>query len=101
MKLNFDFTMVGLNGEPLKDGDGIELHAGRTAAGLLMQSTDTADIMTRFDWANQLHKTGIVDLDKAGQAQFRRAIETLPNIWLIVRARILEVLENRQDELQK
>jgi hypothetical protein len=99
MKLNFDFTLLDLDGEPLTS-DGVELHAGRTAAQILMQSTDATDIMTRFDWCTQLHKTGTIDLDKAGQAQFRRAIETLPNVWLIVRARILEVLETKQQEVK-
>lgn len=98
MKLNFDFTLVDLDNVPLRDTDGIELHAGRTAAKLLMQSTDSIDVMTKYDWATQLHRTGSIDLDRAGQLAFKKAIESIPNVWIAVRGQILEVLEKRKSE---
>jgi len=101
MKLNFDFTILDLDGSPVKDGQGNELNAGKTAASIIMQSVDpSTDIMTKFDWATQLHKTGSVDLDKAGQVQFRRMIESLPNVSLIIRGILIEVIEKRDSELQ-
>ena len=101
MKLNFDFTLTNLDGSALKDEEGVELNAGRTAASLIMKSVETGmDSMEKFDWAQQLYKTGKIDLDKAGQAKFKKVIENIPNVWLIVRGQIMEVLEKRQDELK-
>lgn len=100
MKFNFDFTLTGLDGQPLTDETGTELHAGRSAARLIMKSPDPGtDVMMKYDWATQLYKTGCIDLDKAGQAQFKSLFEKMPGIWLSVRGQILEVLEKRQSEL--
>jgi hypothetical protein len=101
MKLNFDFTLIGLDGQPLKDENGDDLHAAKTAANLIMKISEGGpDIMVKFDWANELYKTGSIDLDKAGQDQFKRALETLPNIWLTVRGQLLEVLRKKKEDLK-
>jgi hypothetical protein len=100
MKLDFDFTLVTLDGLPLTDENGIELHAARTAARLIMRSMDAgADVMTSYDWATQLHKTGTIDLDRAGQQQFRSMFEKMPNVPLAVRGQLLEVLSRKQNDL--
>jgi hypothetical protein len=100
MKFNYDFTMVDLDNEPLLDQEGNTLHAGRTLAKMLMQVPDAGpDVMTKFDWAEQLHKTGIIDLDKAGVVAFKKAIEAIPNVWLIVRGILIRTLENRKEEV--
>jgi hypothetical protein len=102
MKFNFDFTMVALDGTSLTDETGTELHAGRALAGMIMRTSEGGpDTMIKFDWATQLYKTGWVDLDKAGQIQFKKMIEGIPNLWLIVRGTILEVLENRKAEFSE
>jgi hypothetical protein len=100
MKFNFDFTLVNLEGEALTDPGGAILHAGRALASLIMQSPEAGpDIMVKYDWATELHKTGSIDLDRAGQAQFKKMIENFPGIYLIVRGRLLEVFDKRNEEL--
>jgi hypothetical protein len=101
MKFNFDFTLTGLDGLPLTDEQGTELHAGRTAATLIMRSPDPGtDTMMKYDWATQLYKNGNIDLDKAGQVQFKSLFEKMPGIYLSVRGQIMEVLDKRQQELK-
>jgi hypothetical protein len=101
MKFDFDFTMTSLDGVPMTDENGMELHAGRTAALLIMKSVDTgADIMTKYDWAQQLFKTGKIDLDKAGQQLFKTMILSMPNVWLSVRGQLAEVMDKRKEELE-
>lgn len=99
MKFNFDFTMLSLDGEPLTD-QGNELHAGRTAARLIMLTTEPGpDVMVRYEWATELHKTGHIDLDKAGQQAFKNLIQHMPNVSLIARGQLLAVIDKRQSEL--
>ncbi len=101
MKLNFNFQLVDLAGNTLKDENGVELNCAQAAAQILTRSTDTGqDALTKWDWAQQLHKTGEIDLDKAGQAQFRNFFQGVTATWLIVRMRILEVLDKRENELK-
>jgi hypothetical protein len=100
MKLNFNFTLTGLDETPLTDVQGMELHAGRTAASIIMQSIDPGiDTMKKYDWATQLYKHGEIDLDKQGQADFKKLFENIPNVSLIVRGKILDVITKRTDEL--
>ena len=100
MKFNFDFTLTNLDGASLTDEQGIELNAARTAANLIMKIPEGGpDIMVKYDWATQLHKTGTIDLDKSGQLQFQKVLESIPNVWLSVRGQLLEVIKKRKDEL--
>jgi hypothetical protein len=100
MKLNYDFTLTDFDGEPINDITGMALNAGRVMANILLQNGDPAtDAMVRFDWAQQLHRTGQIDLDKAGQASFKKVLETVPNLSLIIRGRLIEVLDKKENEL--
>lgn len=94
--------LTGLAGETLTDDKGDELHAAKTAATLIMKNPDAgSDAMIKYDWAMQLYKTGSVDLDKEGQQKFKKLLENIPNVWLVVRGQLLEVIDKRADELTK
>jgi hypothetical protein len=101
MKFNFDTILYDMDGKtPVLDPNGKEVNLGKFAATLLMNSTEKTDLYKRFNWAKDLH-AGLIDLDKAGQEEFRKFVETVDGIGLHVRMAILDVLTKRSKQLDK
>jgi hypothetical protein len=99
MKFNFDTILHDMDGKtPVLDPNGKEVNIGKFAATLLMNSTERTDMYKRFSWAKDLH-AGTIDLDKAGQDEFRKFIENVEGIGLHVRMAILDVLDKRVYQL--
>jgi hypothetical protein len=98
MKLNFNFTITSFDGEPVRDELGIELNAGRACANIILNSqVGGLDISERFGWAQDLYRNSELDLDRAGQEKFKTMMANAPNISLLVRGRIMEVLERKMN----
>jgi hypothetical protein len=98
MKFNFDFTLTSLDGQALTDEDRTPLHAARTLANVIARQPDSRDALKRFDWAQQLYKSGCIDLDKAGQQEFRELITNIPGLLVLMRGQYLEVIEKKLNE---
>jgi hypothetical protein len=96
MQFDFDFTLMGLDGNPLTDELQIPLNAGRTLANVIVRQPEARDALKRYDWALQLYKHGAIDLDKAGQEEFKEMIRTLPGLLVLMRGTLLNAMEKRQ-----
>ena len=95
MKINYQFTPVYLDGSEITLPDGSPLVLSKVLANWIMNlaATRPEDITKYYNWANELYKTGTVDLDNAGRNEFRLLIESLQGVSVIVKVAILDRLK--------
>lgn len=91
MKLDFNFPILGLDGQPLKDGSN-DLQAGKILASTIANKTN-GDAVKLFGWALQLHKSEILDLDKADQKTLRELIEGDNTLTILAKGQLLEAFD--------
>ena len=94
MIINFSFTLLNLDGSDVTKADGSPAIVNQLLAGWIMQTAtkNPADIMKYYNWANELYKTGKIDLDAAGKKEFQTFVENLPDVGILAKGVILEKL---------
>jgi len=74
MKLDFNYTLVGLDGIGLTQNEETLLAGKVLATQLATGSSKENDLMKFMDWAFKLHKGEIIDLDRVDQKLLREYI---------------------------
>lgn len=92
MRLNFDFDLLGLDGQPLQNSDGTPVHAGKFLAALLAGQTQ-GDAYKLFGMAASLYRRERLDLDKSDTKTLRDIIESATNITILAKAQLLETID--------
>ena len=92
MKLNLNFPIKGLNGQPLKDHEDKEINAGQLLANQIA-SKPTGDVMKLFGWAQKLYNKEALSLDKSDEKTLRELIETNDQLTILVKGQLLEAFE--------
>jgi len=85
MKLNFNFNLVNLDGEELKDAN-----AGKVLANALIQQTK-GDAVKIWEIALSLNKGDIVDLDSSDQELIKNFIKETDTLNVIAKGQLLPV----------
>jgi hypothetical protein len=85
MKLNFNFNLVNLDGEELKDAN-----AGKVLANALIQQTK-GDAIKIWEIALSLNKGDIVDLDSSDQELIKNFIKETDTLNVIAKGQLLPV----------
>jgi hypothetical protein len=87
MKLNFNFNLVNLDGEELKDAN-----AGKVLASALVQQTK-GDSVKIWELALALNKGDIVDLDSSDQELVKVFIKDTETLNIIAKGQMLNVFK--------
>lgn len=94
MKIDYNFALADFDGNAVLDEKGQTIPAYKAAANIILNSPiGGSDVMKRFRWAQDLYRDQVIDLDKAGQEEFKTAIETAPGVNLLIRGLLLAPLE--------
>lgn len=97
MKLNFDFTIKNLDGTDIQLADGTPLpNTSKLLANWIMNaaSSSPAEIAKYYAWASELYSTAKIDLDQTGKKDFQTFVESLPNVSVLIKGQILDVIKN-------
>lgn len=93
MKISYDFILKDFEGNAMQDGKGNDLPAYKAASNLILNSPSGGpDAMKRFRWAQELYQDKGIDLDRAGQQEFREMILSAPDVNLLVRGLLIDPL---------
>jgi len=87
MKLDFNFDLLGLDQQPIKDAN-----AGKLLANALAQGSK-GDALKFWDWAVGLNKGEILDLDSSDQETLKNFIKDSEGFTILAKAQLLQVLK--------
>jgi hypothetical protein len=92
MKLDFNFDLVGLDGEVVRDLKDQTIKAGKLLANALAQGSK-GDALKFWDWAVNLNKGEILDLDSSDQETIKNFIKDSEGFTILAKAQLLQVLK--------
>ena len=92
MKLDFNFDLVGLDGEVVRDLKDQTVNAGKVLANALAQQSK-GDALKFWDWAVNLNKGEILDLDSSDQETIKNFIKDSEGFTILAKAQLLQVLK--------
>jgi hypothetical protein len=87
MKIDFNFSLLDLDGNPIENAN-----VGKLIANILVQQSK-GDPLKFWDWALDLNKGKELDLDSSDQETFRNFIKENEQITIIAKAQILKALK--------
>jgi hypothetical protein len=100
MKVKLNFVPKNLDGSDVTLPDGSSAVLSSLVANWIMNNAGAAkDIIKHFNWATELYKTGEIDLDRAGQAEFKDFILNLQGIPTLVKGIIVNVLDKKDPDV--
>lgn len=92
MKVDFNFDLVGFNGEILLNEKEQTTNAGKLLAIALAGSTK-GDALKFWDWAVNLNKGEILDLDSSDKETIKNFIKDSEGFTILAKAQLLQVLK--------
>ena len=97
MDYALDQPIYALNGEPVKDQvTGVELFGHEVLATLISNDpTPRADSRKWYHWSKRLWENGTINLDPTDLDKVRDYIQQLPNLSLIIRGALLDMLTEK------
>ena len=98
MKLNLNFPIKGLDGQPLKDKDNKEIFACQLLANQIANRPN-GDVLKLFGWAQKLYNKVPLSLDKSDEKTLRELIETNEQMTILVKGQLLEAFENQTQSI--
>lgn len=87
MKIDFNFNLLDLDGNPIENAN-----VGKLIANVLVQQSK-GDPLKFWDWALSLNKGEILDLDSSDQETLKNFIKENEQITIIAKAQILKALK--------
>lgn len=101
MKFNFNKPALLLSGKPVvlqhsADEPGKEQILGHILANNLVAQR-TGNIMKVLDWARKLYAGHIIDLDRADQKTMQSLIEGFPDLSILYKGQLLEILDQKEE----
>ena len=92
MKLDFNFDLLGLDGEVVRDHKDQTIKAGKLLANALAHGSK-GDALKFWDWAVSLNKGEILDLDSSDQETIKNFIKDSEGFTILAKAQLLQVLK--------
>lgn len=83
MKLDLNFDLKDLAGQPIKDSN-----AGKIIANALVQDA-SGDALKYWDWALKLYNGKELDLDASDVEKFKNFINTYQGLPILTKAQVL------------
>jgi hypothetical protein len=100
MKIKLNFTLRNLDGSEITLPDGSPAVISSLIANLLMNNAaNSKDVIKHFNWATELYNTGEIDLDRAGQKEFKDFIYEIQNLSTLIKGTILCLLEKKDSNV--
>ena len=90
--LEFTKTLNGLDGKPLKEGDGKEVTLGRFLSGFLASHTK-GDALKFFSWAQKLYSGENLDLDDSDKEPLKEFIKSHESMTVLSKAQMLALFK--------
>lgn len=87
MKLNFDFEIKNLKGEPFPNSN-----AGEILSNFLAQ-LNKGNSLKLWDWAQKIYKKEELEIDRTDAEVLQGLIETSESLPNITKAQIIEVIK--------
>lgn len=87
MKLDFNFSLVDLDNNPIDNAN-----AGKLVANALVQQSK-GDALKFWEWALALNKGEMLDLDSSDQETLKNFIKDSENFAIIAKAQLLKVFK--------
>lgn len=91
-KLRLNIPLMDEEGKPVVPSATLAKVLGSTM--LKSGNTVESDILKFFTWALELGKSGEIELDKADSVFLNKYIVEEPNLFIIVKAPIMQEIEN-------
>jgi hypothetical protein len=89
MKLDFNFNLTDLDGQPIENAN-----AGKLLANTLVQQTK-GDAIKFLEWALSLNKGEIIDLDTSDQLTIKNFIKDSESLSILAKGQLLQVLSKK------
>ncbi len=90
-KINFNFPLIGLEGNPLTDVNG-DVTLGKIFAPLIA-GQNKGDALKLLSWAIAIYKNEDLALDKSDINVLKELINTDQQMTVLVKAQLLELLD--------
>lgn len=87
MKLNFNFNLTDLDGQPIENAN-----AGKLLANTLAQQAK-GDALKFWEWALALNKGEVIDLDTSDQATLKSFIKDNESLAILAKGQLLLVFK--------
>lgn len=87
MKLNFNFNLTDLDGQPIENAN-----AGKLLANTLAQQAK-GDALKFWEWALALNKGEVIDLDTSDQATLKSFIKESESLAILAKGQLLLVFK--------
>jgi len=87
MKLDFNFNLTDLDGQPIENAN-----AGKLLANTLAQQAK-GDALKFWEWALALNKGEIVDLDTSDQTTLKTFIKDSDSLAILAKGQLLQVFK--------
>lgn len=87
MKLNFNFNLTDLDGQPIENAN-----AGKLLANTLAQQAK-GDALKFWEWALALNKGEVIDLDTSDQATLKSFIKDSESLAILAKGQLLLVFK--------
>jgi len=90
--LEFNKTLNGLDGKPLKESEGKEVTLGRFLSGFLANHTK-GDALKFFSWAQKLYAGENLDLDESDKETLKEFIKSHEGLTILSKAQMLTLFK--------
>lgn len=90
MQLNFNKSMNGLDGNPVKDFDGQEITLGKVLSSQLA-SASKGDALKLFTWAQKCYNGEVLELDPSDTETLKEFIKNNEQLTVLAKAQLLQV----------
>jgi len=90
MKLDFNFNLTDLDGQPIENAN-----AGKLLANTLVQQTK-GDAIKFLEWALSLNKGEIIDLDTSDQLTIKNFIKDSESLSILAKGQLLQVFSKKE-----
>ena len=87
MKLDFNFSLTDLDGQPIENAN-----AGKLLANTLAQQSK-GDALKFWEWALALNKGDVIDLDKSDQNTLKTFVKESDVLTIFAKGQMLQVFK--------
>jgi len=96
VKVNFNFSVVGLNGKPIffgENGSREEVNAGKMLANIL-SSMSKGDVFKLMEWSRKAYHGEDIELNKGEKEALENHIKDSENLTVLSKEQLLNVLKS-------
>lgn len=92
MKIDFKKPIIGLDGQPLTDGEGKQILLGQTVGNALAAMTE-GDYLKFRGWGQQMYDGKTVEMDQSDVNTFKTFLQFTKNLSALTKSQAHEVVD--------